>query len=243
MRYNAELKEMLGNSERTNARLRQELQKRKKALLNKECSKIVHQVTKKLKEERSVTFNFDVGPSDPENTRTMDRIIEGAMRHATSKNFTRQEAEEATKRYYITLKDENTRQMKGMKQRHLRLMRRNSRMDTKLRMRISGLKSKQCKLTPLQKQNAKAIMKMDYMSSDDDEVEKSEEGTEFRRVRPIPWESNEARHIKAILMDTHVQHVLGDRDRKKMQKLQRDENCSMSDRKCPDNAPSWACID
>ena len=80
------------------------------------------------------------------------------------------------------------------------------------------------------------------MSSDDDEVEKTEDGTEYRNVRIIPWESSEAQHIKAVLFDTHAQYVCAERDRKKLQKLQRNENCSFSKRKRPNDAPPWAYI-
>ncbi len=242
MREKSELKDMLDDRERTIARLQAELKKRKKPQLNKECSKVVHFVTRKLQKENNVRFNFDYSVTYPHNAQIVNRIIEGAMRHVNSHAYTKEEAEESTQRYFQNLKDEHRREMRGMKSQHLKKMRRNSRKDTKLKMRVSGLKSKFCPLPPNQKAKAKEILHMDYTSSDDDEIETSEDGTEFRNVRILRWESNEAKHIKAVLMDTHVQHVLGKRDRTRMQKLRRDENCSFSERQCPENAPYWAFI-
>ncbi len=242
MRTNVELKEELEKRDKTIARLQQEVNKHKKRPLNKVCSKEVHHITKKLKTDQYVEFDFNVGANDPHNVRIMNRIVEGAMSSTQSSHYSKQDAEIATRRYFSNLKDEHTRERRGTKERHLKCMRRNSRKDTKLKMRLSGLKSKFCKLSPVQKQNAKAIMHMDYMSSDEDEVEEAEDGTVYRSVRILPWESNEARHIKEVLMDTHIQYELGGRDRKRMQKLRRDENCAFSERKCPDNAPAWACI-
>ncbi len=242
MRDKAELKELLDEKERTIMKLQEEAKKRKKRPLNKNCSKAVHQITKKLKKEQSVEFDFNVSASDPHNSQVMNRVVEGAMRSKDCNTFTKEEAEEATQRYFSNLKDEHKRQLNGKREQHLKCMRRNSRKDAKLRMRVSGLKSKFCPLTPVQKLKAKEILHGDYMSSDDDEVDKAEDGTESRNVRIIPWESDEAKHIKSVLLDTHIQHVLGDRDRKKMQKLRRDDNCSLSERKCPNDAPVWACI-
>ncbi len=237
MRANAELKEMLEARDKTIAKLHMELNKRKRPPLNKECSKAVHQVTKKLKENDNVTFDFNTSASHPHNAQVMNRIVEGAMRTTSSSKYSKEDAEESTKRYFKNLKDEHMRGVKGTKEKHLRCMRRNSRMDQKLKMRRSGLKSKYCKLSPSQKQMAKEIMHMEYMSSD--EVEKVD-GKEYRNVRLIRWESSEARHIKSVLLETHIQQVLGERDRKKMHYLRRDENCSLSERKRPDDAPVWA---
>ncbi len=235
------MKDLLDERDRTIAKLQQDLRKHQKPQLNKECSKIVHRITKQLKNEQNVSFDYEWSVSHPHNAEVISRIVEGTMRHAKSSAYTRHEAEEAAKRYFTNLKDEHKRELRGTKSRHLKCMRRNSRKDTKLKMRISGLKSKHCPLTPAQKLKAKEIMHMEYMSSDDDEIEKSEDGTEYRNVRTLPWESSESQHIKAVLLKTHINHVLGDRERKRMQKLRRDENC-LSDRKCPDNAPYWAYI-
>ncbi len=242
MKANAEMKQLLEEKDRTISRLLQQVNKQKKPPLNKDASREVRHATKKLKKEKNVTFDFNISGSHPHNAQIMNRIVEGAMDSFRSKNFSKQEAEEAMRRYFKNLKDEHMREINGKKEKHLRCMRRNSRMDTKLKMRLSGLQSKSCKLTAVQKQSAKQILHMDFMSSDEDEVQKSQDGTEYRNVRIIPWESNEARNIKALLLETHIDHVLGERDRKRMQKLRRDEGCAISERKCPDNAPQWACI-
>ncbi len=242
MRDKAELKQMLDDRDRTIARLLEELKKRKKPSLNRECSKVVHFITRKLKKEENVRFDFDFSVSHPHNAHIIDRIVEGAMRHIKSKEYTKMDAEEACQRYFSNLKDEHRRELRGTKEQHLKCMRRNSRKDTKLKMRLSGLKSKFCPLPPAQKLKAKDILHIDYTSSDDDEIDTSEDGTEYRNVRLLPWESSEAKHIKAVLLDTHVQHVLGNRDRTRMQKLRRNENCSISERPRPENAPYWSYI-
>ena len=102
-------------------------------------------------------FDFNEGASHPHNAAIIDRIVEGAMDSTTSYMFSRQEAEEATKRYFTNLKDEHKREMSGTKARHLRLMRRCSRMDNKLKMRISGLKSPYCPLTLEQREKAEQV--------------------------------------------------------------------------------------
>ena len=248
MRANAELKEMLeqkdamlDEKDRKIGSLQEQVNKRKKPTLNKVCSKEIRHATKKLKKDHVEIFDFSVSASHANNAQMMERIVDGAMRSVHATKYSREDAEIAAKKYFTTLKGENTRQMNGTKGKHLRQMCRTSRMDNKLKMRLSGLRSKHCKLSPSQKQNAKDILHMAYTSSDEDEVEKTDDGTEYRNVRILPWESNEARNLKASLLNTHIEHVLGERDRKRMQKLRRDENCAFSERKCPDNVPVWAC--
>ncbi len=158
LRTNAELKELLEERERTFASLELQVHKRKRPPLNKECSKQVRHITKILKKDHHVMFDFNEGASHPHNAAIIGRIVEGAMDSTTSYMFSRQEAEEATKRYFTNLKDEHKREMSGTKARHLRLMRRCSRMDNKLKMRLSGLKSPYCPLSSEQRQKAEQIL-------------------------------------------------------------------------------------
>ncbi len=186
MKVNAELREQIEEKDRTIATLQLQVTKRKKPPLNKECSKQVRQITKKLKEEHLVTFDFNFGASHTHNAQIINRIVEEAMGSANSKTFSKHDAEEATLRYFTNLRDDHKRRINGTKEKHLKCMRRASRMETKLRMRLSGLQSEFCQLPPAQKEKAQEIMHLEYMSSDEDEVEKGVDGTEYRNVKMLP---------------------------------------------------------
>ncbi len=154
--------------------------------------------------------------------------------------FSPELAMEAAQRHFINLKVELTRRVNGTKDKHTKSMRSHSRKIKKLKFRLGGLNHPQCPLSEQDKLDAKAIMSLDHMSSDEDEVLIGPGGQKYRQVRFRPWESERASRIKAVTYETYVKNIVQKRDLKKVHALRRDENSKPSDTQVPHGTPDWA---
>lgn len=210
---------------------------RKKPEIDSELKKEIRHTTKKLA-GKGDQLDLHSSINDPHNQSLLKRIAEGAC--GSDSLFNEEQAMEAAQRHFTNLKVEMTRRVNGTKPKHSKSMRRTSRKDSKLKFRMAGLNHPKCPLTPQDKEDARAIMTVDYMSSDEDEVFTGAGGQKYRQVRFRPWESEKAARIKAVTYDTYVQHLVGKRDIKKVHALRRDENSKPSDASLPNGAPDWA---
>ena len=161
-------------------------------------------------------------------------------KEAKEARFSTVQVIEAVKIHFNTLRTEAVREQNGGKSKHRKTSRNGARKFKKLQHRRQGLEHAKCSLSSEDKQRARQIMKREYMSSDEDELETNEDGKQCRRVRHLPWMSDLANHYKTVCHDVYVNHILSKRDAKKYQPLIRDDNCRLSERIVPKDIPSWA---
>ncbi len=219
------------------AELEKQLMGRKKPPINIPCHRQVRHVTKSLRKDGH-EFDLNSNIQAPHNQQHLQRIVKNAQ--ASREKFPVAEVIEAAKIHFNSLKAERIREEHGFKSKHRKGSRNGARKFKKLQHRLHGLRSDKCPLSADDQEKAQLIMKRDYMSSDEDELETNENGQRCRRVRHLPWMSDLANHYKNVCQDVYEKHVLLKRDVKKYQPLIRDENCAISDRRVPKDIPSWA---
>ncbi len=229
----------LRQKDRKIAELEQQLLGRKKPSTNIDCQRQVRHVTHLLSKDGH-EFDTQSNIHTPHNQQLLQRVIRGVMASKEAVNFTTVQVIETAKIHFNSLRGEVVRQQNGGKAKHRKGSRSGARKFKKVKHRLSGLNHAKCPLSADDKQKARLIIKREYMSSDEDELETNEEGKQYRRVRHLPWMSDLAIHYKTVCHDVYVNHVLTKRDAKKYQHLIRDENCPISERAVPKEIPTWA---
>ncbi len=219
--------------------LEQQLLNRKKPPTNILCQRAVRHAYNLLRKDGN-EFDTHTNIHTPHNQQLFQRVVKGAMASTKFGKFSAAECIEATKIHFNSLRQEVVREENGGKAKHRKTSRNGARKYKKLQHRLQGLAHSRCPLDAENKQKARLVMKREYMSSDEDELETNEEGQQCRRVRHLPWMSDLANHYKSVCHDVYLKHVISKGNLKKYQHLIRDENCVVSDRTVPKDIPSWA---
>ncbi|XP_013412708.1 uncharacterized protein LOC106175311 [Lingula anatina] len=137
----------------------------------------------------------------------------------------------ACKIYFKSQKDDIKREEGGSKENHRIRVRRNERLKAKLHRRSTALQM--AEWTERKKHKVGAVMKKEYMSSD----EENEFGE--RVVKEIQWESQKLHRYKKKL-DNIYRKYQPERTRKMTTVPKRDGG--LSDREKPQDCPPWACM-
>ncbi len=223
------------------AELEKQLLAKRRPKTNTVCRTQVRHITRTLK-KKGHEFDIHTNINTPHNQQHLQRVVTGVMgcKEAAKNEYTEEQAIEATKVYFTSLKQDNLRKQNGLKPKHRKGSRIGARKAKKFEQRLKGLLHQKCPLDKENREKARLIIKREYMSSDDDDVITNANGRPARRVRQLPWMSDLANHYKNVCHDTYVKHVLEKRDAKKYHHLIRDENCAVSERAVPKDIPTWA---
>ncbi len=245
-RKNAELHEENDELRAENSVLKKKLSEGKKKPVPLKTKAVVRHKYKTLNKD-GLEFDLTVSVDHPDNKAIIDRVVRGSQANRDHPVDV-SDAEKAARAMFTNLKNDRTRTLNGNKGKQLKCVRRRNRMIQKMNSRRKAFDSKHCKLNDHEKSKAKIMFteKMEYISSDEDDVstETTPDGMRtIRTVRVLPFESAELKGYKHSLDQTYRNDVTPESRQSHLTILRRDPSASqVSLRSCPPDAPHWAVI-
>ncbi|CAB4035297.1 Hypothetical predicted protein [Paramuricea clavata] len=126
----------------------------------------------------------------------------------------------------------------GQNEQHVRNCRRRSRKEEKLARRLKHLHHAYVDWSQRRVAKVADVLRMDFMSSEESEVEEETLKVKRYNVRRFAWESRELRRLKKKLDQRHQDSLPGLSKRVFIPR----EQGELSNKPKPANCPDWACV-
>ncbi len=178
----------------------------------------------------------------------------------TERKFSQEDIEQYCKTYYRSVKQDESRKERGLKEEHRRRARSRKRKLTKFEERQTALKVPD-KFTPEELELLELgkflvdTIGVTYMSSEDSDLDSDDDGTNTptdRRKRKAPqssdrtfrvsklyWESPQLCNVKRKMDDVYNKECLKPAQRKKRSTRVKDSSCPVSTHPPPKDTPHW----